>query len=80
MRLDRISAHDSLRGYQHDVEVIEQIHRQQLLVFEVLCSRWKHEMTHAVADPRRMNLNFVEVVDHLFGREGAEAVRPSLPT
>jgi Nucleotidyltransferase of unknown function (DUF6036) len=68
----------TLRGYQHDVEVIEQIHRRQPLVFEVLRSRWKNEMGHAVADPRRTNLNFVEVVDHLFGRERAEAVRREL--
>ena len=35
-------------------------------------------MTHVVGDPRRINLNFVEVVDHLFGRERAEAVRREL--
>ena len=29
----------TLRSYQHDVEVIEQIHRRQPLVFEVLRSR-----------------------------------------
>jgi hypothetical protein len=68
----------TLRGYQHDVEVIEQIHRRQPLVFEVLRSRWKGEMSHVVADPRRANLNFVEVVDHLFGRERAEAIRREL--
>jgi hypothetical protein len=55
----------TLRGYQHDVEVIEQIHRRQPL-------------GHAVADPRRTNLNFVEVVEHLFGRERAEAIRREL--
>jgi hypothetical protein len=48
------------------------------LVFEVLRSRWKRDMNHAVADPRRTNLNFVEVVDHLFGRERADAVRREL--
>jgi hypothetical protein len=68
----------TLRGYQHDVEVIDQIHRHQPLVFEVLRSRWNSEMTHVVGDPRRINLNFVEVVDHLFGRERAEAVRREL--
>ena len=68
----------TLRGYQHDVEVIEQIHRRQPLVFEVLRSRWKREMSHAVVDPRRANLNFVEVVDHIFGRERAQAVRREL--
>ena len=35
-------------------------------------------MSHAVADPRRANLNFVEVADHLFGRERAEAIRREL--
>ena len=85
LRLERLTIvvperHDlvlmkTLRGYQHDVEVIEQIHQRQPLVFEVLRSRWKREMTHTVADPRRANLNFAEVVEHLFGRERAEAVR-----
>jgi hypothetical protein len=88
LRLERLTVvvperHDlvlmkTLRGYQHDIEVIEQIHRRQALVFEVLRSRWKNEMGHAVSDPRRINLNFVEVVDHLFGRERAEAVRREL--
>jgi hypothetical protein len=35
-------------------------------------------MGHVVVDPRRANLNFVEVVDHLFGRERAEAIRREL--
>ena len=42
---------------------------------EGLRTRWKREMSHAVVDPRRANLNFVEVVDHIFGRERAEVVR-----
>ena len=40
----------TLRGYQHDVEVIEQIHRREPLLFDVLRSRWKSELGHAVAD------------------------------
>lgn len=68
----------TLRGYQHDVEVIEEIHRRQPLVFQVLRSRWNNELGHAVADRRRVNLNFVEVVEHLFGRERAAAVRREL--
>jgi hypothetical protein len=68
----------TLRGYQHDVEVIEQIHRREPLLFDVLRSRWKSELGHAVADRQRVNLNFVEVVEHLFGRDRAEAVRREL--
>jgi len=51
--------------------------RRRALTFQKAHVRWKREMSHAVADPRP-NLNFVEVVDHLFGRERAEWVRREL--
>jgi hypothetical protein len=60
---------------RHDLVLMK---TRQPLVFEVLRSRWTGEMSHVVADPRRANLNFVEVVDHLFGRERAEAIRREL--
>ncbi len=69
---------DAPYDFEDRLVPIEQIHRRQPLVFEVLRSRWKREMSHAVVDPRRANLNFVEVVDHLFGRERAEAIQREL--
>jgi hypothetical protein len=67
-----------IRGYQHDVEVIEQIHRLQPLSLDVLRSRFVDEMGHVVADPRRLRLNFYEVVERLYGREQALTVRSQL--
>ena len=67
-----------LRGYEHDVEVIEQIHRRQPLSLDVLRSRFSGEMGHVIADPRIVRLNFYLVVERLFGREQAVAVRAEL--
>jgi hypothetical protein len=35
-------------------------------------------MSHVVADPRRLKLSFYEVVERLFGREKARALRTRL--
>jgi Nucleotidyltransferase of unknown function (DUF6036) len=67
-----------LRGYQHDIEVIEQIHQRQPLSLDVLRSRFGSEMSHVLADPRIVRLNFYLVVERLFGREQAVAVRAEL--
>jgi hypothetical protein len=67
-----------LRGYQHDIEVIEQIHQRQPLSLDVLRARFGSEMSHVIADPRIVRLNFYLVVERLFGREQAVAVRAEL--
>jgi hypothetical protein len=64
-----------VRGYQHDVEVIEQIHQHQPLSLETLHLRFMTEMGHVVADPRRLRLNYYEVLERLFGRERAVTIR-----
>jgi hypothetical protein len=67
-----------IRGYHHDVEVIEEMHQLQPLSFDLLRSRFVDEMGHVVADPRRLRLNFYEVVERLFGREQAVSLRSHL--
>lgn len=67
-----------IRGYHHDVEVIEQIHRLQPLSLDVLRSRFVDEMGHVIADPRRLRLNFYEVVERLYGRQQAVGLRSQL--
>ena len=68
----------TIRGYQHDVEVIERIHRRQHLSLETLRSRFVSEMGHVVSDPRIVRLNLYQVVERLFGREQAVAIRAQL--
>lgn len=64
-----------IRGYHHDVEVIEQIHHLQPLSLDVLRSRFVAEMGHVMTDPRRLRLNLYEAVERLYGRDQAIALR-----
>jgi hypothetical protein len=57
----------AVRGYQHDLDAIEGIHRHHRLSQATLIARFEAEMTAAIADPRRVRLNVAMVVARLFG-------------
>jgi hypothetical protein len=68
----------TVRGYEHDVEVIAELHRKQPFDLDVLKTRLHDEMSHVIKDPRTLRLNFVQVVDRLFGTATARLVRDEL--
>ncbi|MCW5806836.1 MAG: hypothetical protein KIT31_31045 [Deltaproteobacteria bacterium] len=56
-----------VRGVEHDMQQLEEIHRHHRLDFEVLVERFRTEMASVVGDPSRIRLNFLELIERLFG-------------
>jgi Nucleotidyltransferase of unknown function (DUF6036) len=64
----------TIRAYRHDVDVIEEMHRACPLDLETLVERFDNEMAQAVVDPRNLRLNFLHVIERLFGSSNANRV------
>jgi hypothetical protein len=62
----------TIRGDEHDLELIAELHAKQPFDLEVLRTRFRNEMSHVIAEPRCLELNFVSVVDRLFGAPTAK--------
>jgi hypothetical protein len=60
-----------VRCYEHDLEAIEDIHRNSLLELETLVGRFETEMGAIVIDPTRLRGNFLVMIERLFPREVA---------
>jgi hypothetical protein len=57
----------AVRGYQHDIDAIEGIHRRHRLAPRTLIGRFEEEMSAAIADPRKLRLNMAMVAARLYG-------------
>jgi hypothetical protein len=68
----------TIRGYEHDLQAIEELHQRRRMNLETLVRRFETEMTHVIADPRNLRLNVTLLVERLFGRETARQVRERL--
>lgn len=68
----------TIRGYEHDIAVIAELHRKQPFDLDTLKTRLRDEMSHVIKDPRSLRINFVLVVDRLFGKSTAGLVRDEL--
>lgn len=55
----------AVRAYEHDLEVIDEIHARFPLDLEILVARWETEMS-PVGDPLRVRGNFLAVVERVF--------------
>ncbi|HUG55226.1 MAG TPA: DUF6036 family nucleotidyltransferase [Vicinamibacteria bacterium] len=64
----------AVRGYQHDVDAIEGIHRRHRLSLKTLVERFEGEMSQAIGDPRRIRLNMVMVAARLYGDAQARSL------
>ncbi|MCK5690834.1 hypothetical protein KAI87_16250 [Myxococcota bacterium] len=60
-----------IRGYEHDLQAVEEIHRNISLESAILTKRFTEEMGHIIGDPRRIQLNFLAMMARLFGEEEA---------
>jgi hypothetical protein len=56
-----------VRGYQHDLDAIEGIHRRHRLSQRTLVARFEAEMGAAITDPRRLRLNVAMLAARLYG-------------
>jgi len=59
----------TVRGYEHDLEAIEAIHRRSPLKLEVLLTRYEEEMGAVVTSPVRLRGNLLTLVERLFPDE-----------
>ena len=55
----------AVRAYEHDLEVIVEIHARFPLDLETLVTRWETEM-RPIGDPVRIRGNFLSVVERVF--------------
>jgi hypothetical protein len=72
----------AMRGYEHDIAAVKGMHDRHRLSRTTLVRRFETElMKEAVADPRKIALNVVLVVERLYGFEPARllAQRWDLP-
>ena len=63
-----------IRGDAHDFRHIREIADAVGLDYSVLSERFFNEMSHVVCDPNRLKLNFLFMVENLFGEKKAEEI------
>ncbi|HUQ98149.1 MAG TPA: DUF6036 family nucleotidyltransferase [Gemmatimonadaceae bacterium] len=56
-----------VRGAEHDMQQLEEVHQNSGLDFETLVDRFHFEMSHVLGEPQRIRLNFLELIERLFG-------------
>lgn len=62
----------TVRGYEHDLEAMEAIHRRSPLELQVLLTRYEEEMGAVVIPPSRLRSSFLTMVERLFPDEIAD--------
>ena len=69
----------TLRGHENDFAAIEKLHKHVGLNEDVLVHRYLNEvMGHVMGNPKRLDLNFVLLIDRLYGEISADHVRQLL--
>ena len=57
----------SVRCDEHDLEQLEELHAKNPLDFDVLVTRFRTEMTHAIGEPAKIRERFLEMIERLSG-------------
>ncbi len=57
----------TIRGYDHDLQQIREIHERAGLSFDVLVERYRDEMSHVMGDPARIREVFLVMIEDVFG-------------
>jgi len=61
-----------IRGDAHDFQHIREIADSVGLKYSVLSERFADEMGHVISDPDRLRLNFLCMIENVFGEDKAE--------
>lgn len=61
-----------LRGEEHDLQVIAEVHEQTPFDFDVLCDLFINEMSHVTGRLEEKRLNFMGMIHVLFGDDKAD--------
>jgi len=64
----------AVRGNEHDLAAIEQLHRVAPLDLDTLVTRYLDEMGHAIGDPVRLDTNLVLLIERLYGEVEADRI------
>lgn len=67
-----------VRGYENDLETIEEIAQKDGLDFETLLSRFTSEMSQTIGDPAKLRLNFLAAIERVFGEEQTKIAKRAL--
>ncbi len=70
----------AVRGNEHDLAAIEQLHRVEPLDLDTLVARHLDEMGQAIGDPARLDANFVLLIERLYGEVEADRVEKRIRT
>lgn len=60
-----------IRGEEHDIQTVLDMHKDQALDLQVLMQRFQSEMAHVTGNMAMIRLNFIGLVEALFGEEPA---------
>ncbi len=76
-------AHDlamlkAVRGYAHDLEAIEDIHRSTPLALQTLIERYEETRVQAIGNPHRLRQNFLAAVARLWGEAAGKELDSTL--
>ena len=56
-----------VRGYENDIQAIEEMHESQPFEIKIFIERFMNEMTQAIGNPGVIRLNFLLMIEKLFG-------------
>jgi Nucleotidyltransferase of unknown function (DUF6036) len=68
-----------VRGQENDRDAIQQMADRVGLDERTLVDRFKSEMKHVIGRPERLRLNFLSVIEMLYGEREADRVSSELP-
>lgn len=61
----------TIRGYEHDLDVIQEISKKNKVSKEVLIKRFETEMDHVIGNKKMLTLNFAATLSRCFGEQVA---------
>ena len=65
----------TLRGYEHDLEAIDEMVKSEKVKFEDVLDRYVKELGAAIGEKRKLDLNFLAMVERCYGDGKAEIAR-----
>lgn len=67
-----------VRGYENDLQAVEEMHRETPFDLNILLERFLGEMTQVNGDPRVIRINFLLLVERLFGSQSMSRIEETV--
>lgn len=68
----------TLRGYEHDLEAIEEIVKNEKIKADVLIERYINELGAAIGDKKKLDFNFLAMIERCYGETIAKNAKKEL--